>query len=490
MLSFIIFFPILAAILISLLCHRQQRLARWVTLIVAIIELGYLAIIWYKAPLTGAEFFYTEQYLWMPSLGIQYLLSMDGLSLMLCLLTVFIALIAILVAWRTIDRWSSFGPLLLACMAGILGTFLALDLVLFYVFWELMLIPMFFMLTQWGGVGRVRAAIKFMLFTIAGSLLLLIAVIGLVTVHGQQTGYYTFDYFHLLTTHYNGDLAIWLFLGFLVAFAIKIPAIPVHFWAPDTYSEANPAVTILLSGAMANAGAYGIWRFCLMLFPHASVAFADVGMAIGAIGVVYAGILALVQSDMRRVAAYSSVSHMGLVVFGLFAWQQQSLTGVLLLLLAHGVGVAGLFAVIGMLAERGKMGNWKGLGGLFQPMPKLGVLLLFFILAGIGLPGLANFAGEFLILAGGLQQSVTWAVVGTLGILISVIYFLKLYERTMLGPLPQQDTSVLVDINKREAVALGLLVIAIIWIGVYPMSFIKPIESSVATLLTAKQYLL
>jgi NADH-quinone oxidoreductase subunit M len=260
--------------------------------------------------------------------------------------------------------------------------------------------------------------------------------------------------------------------------------LPLHVWAPDAYSEAEPPVTILLSGAMANAGAYGILRYCLPLFPDGAQAFAPVGMALGGFGVVYAGLLALVQNDMRRLIAYSSISHMGLVVLGLFAWRQQSISGAVFLLLAHGLSVAGLFAAVAWVTDRGRSTALDTMGGWYRPMPRLGILFLLLVLSAIGLPGLANFVGEFLVLSGSVETDLVWAAIATAGIVVSATYFLRMYERSMLGPL--KGEVVLPDLGRRETFVLGSLVALILWLGLYPASFLEPIDATTTTLTNIK----
>lgn len=479
MLSVLIFLPLGGGFLVWLLLRTRPDWARLAAVALAIVELGLTLLLWANAPADG--YYYEERAPWIPKFGIQYLLAIDGVSLMLIVLTAFITLIAVLVAWERIeDHWPLFGALLLATEGTLMGVFAALDLILFYVFWEMMLIPMYLMLVLWGDRGRIQAAVKFMMFTITGSLLLLVALVVLFINHQQQGGIATFDYFVLAQSPITGDLGLWLLLGFLLAFAVKIPIVPLHVWAPDTYTEANPAVTIMLSGAMANAGAYGIFRFCFPLFPEASAYLAPLGMALGAVGVIYAGLLALVQEDIRRLVAYSSISHMGIVVLGLFAWQRQSLNGVVVQIVAHGLAVAGLFAVIAMLQQRGKGRSFGDMGGLFRLLPRLGVLLLFFTLSGMALPGLANFAGEILVLAGSFTVSTLWATVATFGIIVSVVYFLRMYERAMLGPL-RADTEIS-DIGGRETATLVIIALAILWVGLYPTSFLSPIAQPVANL--------
>jgi NADH-quinone oxidoreductase subunit M len=477
MLSLLIFLPLIGGFALWWSLRGRHETARLVTLGIAVAELVVGLALWSRV---GPEFFIQEKTPWIPAIGVQYLLAMDGVSLVLSLLTGVVTLAAILVGWQRIRDWSVFGPLLLAAEGGIMGVLTALDLVLFYVFWEVMIVPIYFLIALRGGPRAPPAAMKFLLLTVAGSLLMLVSLAGLYLVHSQHTGSYTFDYFDLLHTPMAPELSLWLMLGFLAAFAVKVPMLPLHVWAPDAYCEAEPPVTILLSGAMANVGAYGILRLCLPLFPDGAQAFAPFGMALGAGGVIYAGLLALVQDDMKRVIAYSSISHMGLVILGLFAWQLQSLSGAVYLLLAHGLTVTGLFAVASCIAERGRSTALGAMGGWFRPMPRLGVLFLLFVLTSVGLPGLANFVGEFLVLSGSVRSDLLWAGVATAGIVVSVTYFLRMYERSMLGPLKEELA--LPDLEPRETLVLGALVALILWLGLYPASFLDPITAAITAM--------
>jgi NADH-quinone oxidoreductase subunit M len=482
MLSLLIFLPLFGGFLLWWGLRGNGEGARRATLVLALAELAIGLVLWSRATTPG--FFAQEKANWIPAIGVQYLVAMDGVSLVLCLLTAVVTLTAILVAWRRIEDWAVFGGLLLAAEGGIMGILTALDLVLFYVFWEAMIIPIYFLIALRGGRRAAPAAMQFFLFTVVGSLLMLVSVAGVYVVHGQHTGDYTFDYFQLLHTPMSPQASLWLMMGFLAAFAVKVPMLPLHVWAPDAYSEAEPPVTILLSGAMANAGAYGILRYCLPLFPDGAQAFAPVGMALGGFGVVYAGLLALVQNDMRRLIAYSSISHMGLVVLGLFAWRQQSISGAVFLLLAHGLSVAGLFAAVAWVTDRGRSTALDTMGGWYRPMPRRGILFLLLVLSAIGLPGLANFVGEFLVLSGSVETDLVWAAIATAGIVVSATYFLRMYERSMLGPL--KGEVVLPDLGRRETFVLGSLVALILWLGLYPASFLEPIDATTTTLTNIK----
>jgi NADH-quinone oxidoreductase subunit M len=476
MLNLLIFLPMVGGFLIWLLLRRSVVTARWAVLAVALVEAVICLKLWATM---GDGFFAQVHAVWLPSFGVQYLLGMDGLSLVLALLTSVVTLGALLVAWNAVEDWAVFGALILIAEGAIMGVLCALDLVLFYVFWEVMIVPIFFLAARRGAEAR-RAAMRFFLFTIVGSLLMLVSLVALYVLHGQATGEYTFDYFKLLHTPMSAQLSLWLMLGMLSAFAVKIPMFPLHLWAPDTYSRAEAPVSIMLAGAMANMGAYGVMRFCLPLFPAGAQIFAPWGMALGAIGVVYAGLLALVQNDLKRVIAYSSVSHMSLVVLGLFAWQRQALDGAVFLLLAHGIGVLGLFAVTAWIEARGRSMDLDGMGGWFKLMPRMGILFLICLLAGVGLPGLANFVGEFLVLAGGVEVNLAWSVVAALGILVSVMYFLRAYERSMLGPLREEIE--LRDLGVRETFVMGATALLLLWLGLFPQVLLSPVGAVTAAL--------
>ncbi|CAH0537070.1 complex I subunit 4 family protein [Vibrio marisflavi] len=485
MLSLLIFFPLIAAVLIWLGCRKQPELARSLTLSAVVIECLMVAWIFTSGHVHG--FSMTERLNWIPDFGVQYLLSIDGISLSLIGLSCALFLVSIMTAWKQVDRWNAFGPLMLVTLSGIIGAFLALDLLLFYVFWELMLIPIYFMLSFWGSAGTKKAALKFMIVTITGSLLMLVSLIVLYLVNVHVTGHMTFDYFYLASHPLTGTMSKFVLAGFLIAFLIKVPGFPFHFWAPDTYREGNPAVTMLLSGVMANVGAYGILRFCLAIFPDAMHQFADIGMALGAIGTLYGAFLAFRQSDIRNVIAYSSVSHMNLVVLAIFAWQLQALNGAVLQLVAHGLSVAGLFAVVGMLQSRGYEGDMKKMGGLYKVIPGIGVFLVFLMVASVGVPGLANFAGEILLLVGSFSTSPLWASVAAFSILLGVVYFLKAYGRSMLGPISEENQSRdILDLTAREKMIAAVLVIGIFWVGLDPNYLLQLMAHSTADLVNAK----
>jgi len=466
MLSFLIFFPLVAACIIWVSCKRSD-IARALTLSAMLVEFIFVAVIWIAHPLTGWGFAESAQ--WVPSLGIHYDLAMDGFSLVMILVTALLGVIAIIVGWQSIDRWHAFGPLVLFMSASLVGVFLAQDLLLFYVFWEVMLIPMYFMISQWGGEYAKGAATRFLLFTVAASMLMLVGIIALYLLKAEaHSGHLSFAFNDLFDSPIKTG-AIWITLSFLIGFGVKVPAFPLHLWAPKAYKEASPAVTILLSGAMANAGVYGILRICPFISPESMSKFCEVGMAFAAIGTIYTGLIACRQNNIRSVAAYSSISHMNLAMLAIFALQIQAINGAMVQLVAHAFSIAGIFAVVAMLETRGFQGELDHMGGLFKPMPRMGAFLLFFAVASVGMPGLGNFVAEILILAGSYQISIGWTVLAATSIVVGVAYFLKMYERAMLGPLNTQiKVSKLRDVSRRECCALGVLVFLIIWLGIYP----------------------
>ncbi|WP_299008809.1 NuoM family protein [uncultured Shewanella sp.] len=483
MLNIILFLPFIAAIVIAICCYRRNVIAKIACL--SICTLTFCFILSMGVSLSDIISTVSISHIWIQSLGITYQLALDGFSLIMILVSSFIALMSVMVAWKSIDRWDIFGPLLLMTLSGLMGVFLAHDLLLFYVFWEIMLIPLYFMLTQWGNQQSRYAATRFLIYTVSASLFMLIGILTLYIQVGRETGVYSFAFNHLLTTPVVHN-SLWIFLAFLVGFAVKIPLFPLHLWAPDTYKTAHPAVTILLSGAMANAGVYGILRICTFISPLSLVTLSHTIMGLSAIGAIYTGLIAYQQNNLRSVAAYSSISHMNLAVMAIFAMQLQAINGSILQLVAHALSITGIFAIVAMLSARGFDGELNEMGGLFKPMPKLGAMLLFFFIASAGLPGLGNFASEILILVGSYQSSPLWASLAAMSIVIGIAYFLRCYERAMLGPYTPEvkhtatsQKNTLKDLNWQEITPLSLLVIAVLWLGISPETFLQPLHHAV-----------
>ncbi|OPZ85898.1 MAG: NADH-quinone oxidoreductase subunit M [bacterium ADurb.Bin429] len=451
--------------------------ARWTALVVTLFELIFVLLIWLRLyPAKDGPWLAGTVADWIPNFGVKFILLMDGLGLLLITLTAVLGVLAVLVSWREIQENVGFYYLnLLFVLAGIIGVFVALDLVLFYFFWELMLIPMFLLIANWGHEHRKAAAIKFFLFTQLSSLLMLVAIIGLALVHFQQTGAITFDYRALLGT---APGSLWLMLGFFIAFAVKLPAFPVHTWLPDAHTEAPTAGSLILAGLLLKTGAYGLIRFILPLFPDASAAFAPIAMTLGVIGIIYGAILAFAQTDFKRMVAYTSVSHLGFVLLAVFAMNLLALQGAVVQMIAHGFSTGALFVLAGILQERLHTRDLRRMGGLWTVMPRMGAMALFFAMASLGLPGLGNFVAEFLILLGAYRTNIPLAILATIGLVFATIYSLWLLQRAFFGPVAIEGSHP--DLRPRETLVFAVMVAALLWLGLFP----QPVLNAVAPALT------
>jgi len=404
---------------------------------------------------------------WIPRFGIGFHLALDGLSLLLAALTVLLGGAAVAVSWTEIrSRVGFFHCNLLWTLAGVLGVFLAIDLFLFFVFWEVMIVPMALLISIWGHEDRAAAAMKFFLFTQVSGLLMLLAIIVLVLMHHENTGAYTFDYVDLLQAELGGDAAFWLMLGFFIAFAVKLPAVPFHTWLPDAHTQAPTGGSVILAGVLLKTGAYGLIRFVLPLFPEAAANFAPVAMGLGVTGILYGGWLAFGQDDMKRLIAYTSVSHMGFVLVGVFAWNEQGVQGAVMTMLAHGISASALFMLAGGLQERLHTRDMRRMGRLWSEVPRMAAIALFFSVAALGLPGLANFVGEFLALQGAFRVSAATTALAALGLVVAPVYSLILMQRVFQGE--RREALALSDCGARELVAFGMLMLATLWLGLYP----------------------
>lgn len=418
---------------------------------------------------------------WLPDLGIGFHLAMDGLSLLLIVLTSFLGIMAVAASWEGIqERVGFFHFNLLWILAALVGVFLSVDLFFFYFFWEMMLVPLYFLIGIWGHENRVYATLKFFIYTQASGLLMLLSILGLYFVHARNTGVYTFDYLDLLGTQIDPGLAFWLMLGFFVAFIVKLPAVPLHNWLPDAHTEAPTAGSVALAGLVLKAGAYGLFRFAVPLFPQASFQLASFAMALGVIGILYGAILAFAQTDLKRLVAYTSVSHMGFVLLGIFAWNQLALQGALMVMLAHGISTGALFIWVGDIQDRTHTRDLARLGGLWKTVPRMGGAGLFFAMASLGLPGLANFVGEFLVLLGVYRVNVPLAVLATLGLILAAVYSLIMIQRSFFGE--NEAGWRLPDANWREVSIMGVMVAATIWLGLFPQTVLNTSRQAIDTL--------
>jgi NADH-quinone oxidoreductase subunit M len=414
---------------------------------------------------------------WIPRFGIQFHLAADGLSLVLILLTHFLGIVAVACSWTEItERTGFFFFNLMWVLAGIIGVFTALDLFLFYFFWELMMVPMFLLIAIWGHENRTYAAIKFFLFTQISGLLMLAAIVGLYFVHGRSTGTYTFDYPALLGTAMPPHTAIWLMLGFLIAFAVKLPAFPVHCWLPDAHTEAPTAGSVILAGLLLKTGAYGMLRFVIPLFPEAAKAFAPTAMLLALIAILYGALLAFSQTDLKRMVAYTSVSHMGFVLLAVFAWNDLALQGAVIQIISHGISTGALFVIVGILQERLHTRDIKRMGGLWAAVPRMGGMAMVFALASLGLPGLGNFVGEFLILIGAYPVNRLLTILAALGLVSATVYSLWIMQKVFHGT--DNAKQQIRDLSKRETVTLGAMMVFLVWLGLYPQPVFKTTRSA------------
>jgi NADH-quinone oxidoreductase subunit M len=480
--------PVVAGALALRISARDDRWGRWVCVLALTVNLALCAAVWFRyfrtgVPATGGLWTIEFNQAWIPQLGIRFHLALDGLSLLLVALTNGLGLASVAASWTEIrERTGLFHLTLMWVLAATIGVFLAVDLFLFYFFWEMMLVPMYFLIALWGHERRVYAAIKFFLFTQASGLLMIIAIVGLYLVHGRDTGTYTFDYQTLLGTHMSGATAALLMLGFVAAFAVKLPIVPFHTWLPDAHTEAPTAGSVVLAGLLLKTGAYGLLRFVVPLFPNAAFDFQPYAMALAVVGILYGALLAFGQTDIKRLVAYTSVSHMGFVLLGIFAWNDLALQGAVIQILCHGLATGALFVIAGLLQERTHTRDMRRLQGLWSAAPRMGGTTLFFALAAMGLPGLGNFVGEFLVLIGTYPHHPVATALAGLGLISSTTYGLWLVQRVFHGP--NLADWQLPDLSRRECATTGVLALGIVWLGLYPQPVINVAHSALTELQT------
>lgn len=456
-----------------LLDRRGSQWPRWIALSALAINLVLTLILWFEqeahVEMSSQRVWLAELSVpWIPRFGITLHLALDGLSLLLVLLTLLLGGTAVVASWTEIrERVGFFHFNLLWVLAGVLGIFLAMDLFVFFVFWEVMLVPMYFLISVWGHEYRAYAAVKFFIFTQAGGLLMLIAIVGLMFIHAQQTGVMTFDYTQLVGTTMDQTTALWLMLGFFAAFAVKLPAVPFHAWLADAYTEAPTGGSVILAALLSKTGAYGLIRFVVPLFPAAAEAFAPVAMALGVVGILYGAVLAFAQTDLKRLVAYSSISHLGFVLLGVFSWNAIALEGAVMQMIAHGITTGALFILIGALQERLGTRDMRRMGGLWATVPRFGAVTLAFAIATLGLPGSGNFIGEFLLLLGSYRINVLMTVLAALGWVAALIYALALLQRTFYGSA-ENESRTIPDLSTRDMATLGAMVVVQVWLGLYP----------------------
>ena len=482
LLSFIVFLPLLGALLVLLVPNRDERgapMVRQLGLVVSLVVFFFTLLLWAKFDAGSADFQFVEQVSWIPAFGIDYHVGVDGISLLLIVLTGFLTPISLLSSWESVEKKTKeFTFFVLALEAAMLGVFVSLDLFLFYVFWDAMLIPMYFLIGIWGYDRRIYAAIKFMLYTMAGSVLMLVAILGLAYLHSEATGSYSFDYLKLMTLQVAPSTQYWFFLAFAVAFAIKVPLFQFHTWLPDAHVEAPTAGSVILAGVLLKMGTYGLIRFAFPLFPDAAVHFAPMLAVLAVVGIVYGALVAMVQPDMKKLVAYSSVSHLGFVVLGICAWNINGLQGAVYQMVAHGVSTGGLFLMVGMLSDRRHTRLIAEYGGLKGVVPRLSAAFLVITLSSIGLPSLNGFIGEFLVLLGTFRWEPRYAVFAATGVILSAVYMLWMVQRVYYGEVNNEKNQKLPDLSPREWAVIAPVVAMAILMGIAPNLFLRPTSAA------------
>jgi NADH-quinone oxidoreductase subunit M len=481
-LSLLTFLPTVGAILIltirgepGVVARNARNVAMWTATINFVLSL----FVWINFDKTTAAFQFVEEAQWMPAFGITYKLGVDGISMLFVLLTTLLTPICVLASWESIQtRVKEYMISFLIMETFMIGMFCALDLVVFYIFFEAVLIPMFVIIGVWGGPRRVYAAFKFFLYTLAGSVLMLLAILAMYFDAG------TTDIPNLMAHRFPVALQAWMWLAFFASFAVKVPMWPVHTWLPDAHVEAPTAGSVILAAVLLKFGGYGFLRFSLPMFPEASVMFTPLIYTLSIVAVVYTSLVALAQEDMKKLIAYSSVAHMGFVTIGTFTLTVQGIEGAIFQMLSHGVVSAALFLIVGVVYDRMHSRDIAAYGGLVHRMPAYSLVFMLFMLASVGLPGTAGFIGEFLVLVGAFQANTWVAALAATGLILGAAYMLYLYRRVIFGQLTKDSLKAILDMSPREMAVFAPLVVLVIWMGVYPAPFLDVMHASVANLLT------
>jgi len=479
-LSLILFEPLAGALILLLINKRNDDTIRWVANVTALVGFVVSIPLWFWYDPSRADFQLVERAPWIPSVGADYFLGVDGLSVLLILLTTMMGAIAVLSSWTAItDRVKEFYIFLLVLQTGMLGAFMSLDFLLFFLFWEVMLVPMYFLIGIWGSDRRLYSAIKFFLYTLVGSVVMLLGILALYFYNHGVTGVYTFDVtqYHKLAVPFN--LQWWVFLAFFLGFAIKVPMFPFHTWLPDAHTDAPTAGSVILAAVLLKMGTYGFLRFSLPILPEASKHFVPMIVVLSVIGIVYGALVALAQKDWKRLVAYSSVSHMAMVMLGMFALNPVGITGSIVQQLNHGISTGALFLIVGIVYERRHTREISEYGGLSKVMPVYAAIFLIMTMSSIGLPTLNGFIGEFLILQGVFVASKVWAAFAASGVVLGAAYMLYLYQRTMFGKVENPKNERLMDLSHREFATFAPLIALAVWIGLYPAPFLRRLETSV-----------
>ncbi|MGQ9642576.1 MAG: NADH-quinone oxidoreductase subunit M [Ignavibacterium sp.] len=490
LLTYLILLPLVGAFALLFINKEKASAIRITGLVFSVISFIVSLIVYFGFDHSSSNFQFVHKFSWIGGLNIYYFVGVDGLSLLLVLLTTFLTPLTLISSWSSIEhKVKEFTFFMLLLETGMIGVFVSLDLFLFYIFWEAMLIPMYFIIGIWGGKERIYAAIKFFLYTMFGSLLMLVAIVWLAVYASESLGYFTTD----ITQLYNvaptisRNIQLWMFLAFGLSFAIKVPLFPLHTWLPDAHVQAPTAGSVILAGVLLKMGTYGLLRFNLPLFPEASLYFAPYFSVLAVIGIIYGALVAMVQTDMKKLVAYSSVSHLGFVVLGIFAMTQESVQGAVIQMINHGLSTGALFLLVGVIYERTHTREIADYGGIAKLVPFFAFSLMFASLSSVGLPGLNGFIGEFLILLGSFKSGVlhSWwfTAFAATGVIFAAVYLLWMYQRVVFGEVKNPSLNGLKDMNPREIFVMIPIFILIVWIGIYPTTFLKVSEKTTAKII-------
>jgi NADH-quinone oxidoreductase subunit M len=485
LLSVVLFTPLAGALVLVCLRRDREELIRWIGTGAAAAGLVVSLPLWLRFDPRGAEWQFTERADWIPAIGASYSLGVDGFSLLLVLLTTLMGFLAALSSWRAVaERVKEYYICLLVLQTGVIGVFVSLDALLFFLFWEMVLVPMYFLIGIWGGGRRLYSALKFFLYTLLGSVVMLLGILALYFANHAASGIYTFDIPAFQRLALPPGVQTWIFLAFFLGFAVKVPMVPFHTWLPDAHTDAPTAGSVMLAALLLKMGTYGFVRFSLPMLPDATHAFVPVVAALSVVAIVYGALVALAQTDWKRLVAYSSVSHMGMVTLGLFALTPVGIAGSLIQQINHGIITGALFFLVGIVYERRQTQAIAEYGGLARVMPLFATVFLVMTMASIGLPALNGFVGEVMILLGVFAVSKAWAAAAAAGIVLGAAYMLWLYQRTMLGRVETPANAALADLSGRELATLLPLVALAVWIGLYPSPILRRLEPSVVRVIT------
>jgi NADH-quinone oxidoreductase subunit M len=486
LLTYLLLVPFIGGLLLLLINREKENLIRYFGVAVSVITFIVSLFLYYGFDISKSGFQFVYKFPWIENLNISYHVGIDGISLLLVLLTTFIAPLTLISSWKGINKKvKEFTFFMLMLEVGMLGVFVSLDLFMFYVFWEVMLIPMYFIIGIWGGERRIYASVKFFIYTMFGSLLMLVAIIWLAVYASGQLGHFSTDLIELYSVGPTipHTIQLYMFLAFAFSFAIKVPLFPLHTWLPDAHVEAPTAGSVILAAVLLKMGTYGLIRFCLPLFPQAAIYFAPAISVLAVIGIIYGALVAMVQKDMKKLVAYSSVAHLGFVVLGIFAMTYESMQGAVIQMVNHGLSTGALFLLVGVIYERTHTRTIAEYGGIAKLVPIYSVALMIASLSSIGLPGLNGFVGEFLILLGSFKSPIlnSWwyTVFAASGVIFAAVYLLWMYQRVVFGEVKNPKLNSLKDMTAREIFVMIPIFIFIVWIGIYPSTFLKVSAKSV-----------